>query len=240
MLNQELFNALQILKKSENGLLCIIKINSDNEQDIAEFDQLILCAFRLRELGLIDFTEKQVMKSYRRANQRYLGLICQLKYQANEVLKFTDYSIYKKAIEEENMNTSKTIDQSINFYGNIVKSNIAVNSNQVEQSVNQGKVEEIIGNIIDALEQDISLKREEKNELISDANMLKQELKREKPRSKIIVQHISKHCVNYKFGPSTCTLYSNNYMNILSNHHLHTDPANCAGPVRRNVRVNQR
>lgn len=187
MLNQELFNALQTLKQSEKGLLCVIQINSENEQDIAEFDQLILCAFRLRELGIIDFTEKQVRKSYRRASQRYLGLICQLKYQANEVLQFKDYSTYKKTIEEENMKKpAKTIDQSINFYGNVVESNVAINSNQVEQSVNINKIEEIIGNIIGALEQDPSLKGEEKNELIYDANMLKQELKKEKPRSKII------------------------------------------------------
>lgn len=186
MLNQELFNVIKTLKQNEKGLLCVIRISSDNEQDIKEFDRLVLCAFRLRELGLIEFTEKQVMKSYRRANQRYLALICQLKYQANEILAFEDYATYKESMEEEMKNAAKKADQNINFYGNVIESNIAINSKQMGQSININAVEEIIGKIIGTLDQDSSLSGEEKSELINDANMLKTELKREKPRSKIV------------------------------------------------------
>ena len=186
MLNEELFYALKQIGENSNGSNCIVKPKSNDPEIINAFNQLVLCAYRLRELGYIDFTEKQVLKNYRYSSIRYDMLICQLKYQATQILKFDSFHSYIESdLYKSNSNTT-LIDQSVKIGGNIVGSNFSAHSTDIQQSVLSNDAERIIQEIIDVLQEDKSLSDTEQKELINDANTLSAELKRNKPRSQLI------------------------------------------------------
>jgi len=186
MLNEELFDALKQIKKNDKGSLCIIKPISDEQTDRDNFDHLVLCAFRLRELGYIDFTDKQVRKDFRRSGSRYSGLICQFKYQGTQILEFESFNSYEKSDLYTSNSKSTLIDQSVNIKGDIIGSNFSAHSKKSNQSIASNDIEKLIKGIINALEEDNSISKTEQKELIEDANILNTELKRSKPRSQII------------------------------------------------------
>lgn len=85
-----------------------------------------------------------------------------------------------------------SIDQSTHFHGSVSQSNIATHSAHVTQSTNLPEdLSNLLSQTISALHADKSLREAERNELISDVELLRTELARSHPRDSIVKAVIS-------------------------------------------------
>lgn len=188
-MDKDLYKALQEARQQKHGRLSVLKPKSESNEDRKEFDCLVLSLHKLRDLGFVKFRDKgQLMRDNMCNDYSYLGIICELTYDAEKALSYDSYEAYQKSLPMDSAFEIK-IDQSFNNYGAIHHSNIATHSQHVQQTLNNGRdIENLFQKIVDALQQDQELAETQRQELIEDVQSLKRELQRTNPRPAIITE----------------------------------------------------
>ncbi len=187
MLDENLYDALVMLKKHETGGKCIITSDKEGLRDQKLFDSLVQRAIYLRRLGYLSFNENSIIKDTSRADADYRALVCRIEYEGTKALSFGSFAAYHTANSPHSEPaTGVSIDQSLTIYGNIHGSNIATHSSTVTQHSLPMEMAHILDEIVKTLQSDESLIDTERQHKIEDIESLRKELSRPAPRSGIL------------------------------------------------------
>ena len=187
-MNQDLYEALQEAALRKRGGLSVLSPKSESVEDREAFDRLVLALHKLRELGFVKFRDKeQLTRDTEGSGFSYLDIACEFTYDGEKALSYGSYDAYQKSLPVTQP-LAFNVDQSFKNYGSMNGSNIAVHSNQVNQMVSENsQVDRLLQQIIETLQQDITLTKTQLQELLDDVEFLRKELRRDKPRSGILM-----------------------------------------------------
>ncbi len=186
-MDRNLYEALEKVDHCQRGSIAMLHPESTDAKDRQSFDDLALKVFELRKLGYIEFGQKQYIKDTS-GDYRFLNIACNLTYKGKNTLSYGSYEAYRKSLPTAQPLTAVTIDQSFHNSGSINDSNIVLHSNQVNQTLNTGsEVDQLFQQIIETLRQDATLTQAKLQELLDDVEILRKELRRDKPRSGMLM-----------------------------------------------------
>lgn len=188
-MNQDLYEALQEAALRQSGGFSVLSPKSESVEDRKAFDRLVLALHKLRELGFVRFKDKgQLIRDTEGDGFSYLEIICEFTYDGQEALRYGSYDAYQKSLPVARP-LAFTVDQSFKNYGSMNGSNIAVHSNQVNQTVTENsQVDRLFKEIVETLRQDATLTQAKLQELLDDVESLRKELKKSNPRSGILTE----------------------------------------------------
>ncbi len=186
MLDEELFNALKEVETSEKGGHCVLKPASQSDEGRKAFDYLVLRVHRLRELGYVEFTDKEVIRNYRTNEYSYETMRCKIKDDGKKALAYGSFDNYRKCESKLGATPDVYVDQSLTIQGNVSHSNIAAHSSHVTQRQENADLAQLFNGIINTLKADPSIPHNERQEKLDDVESLRKEVRREKPRQEII------------------------------------------------------
>ena len=188
-MDKNLYEALQEAAKRKHGNMSVLSPKSEGVEDRKAFDLLVLALHKLRELGFVQFRDKgQVLKDNMDNDYSYRGIACEFTYDGEKVLSYGSYDAYLKSLPTTQP-LGINVDQSFKNYGSISGSNVAVHSNQVNQTISENsEIEKFFQQIIETLQQDATLTQTKLQELMEDVQSLKKELQRANPRPRILTE----------------------------------------------------
>lgn len=188
-MNKELYEVLQEASLHKKAGLSVLSPKSETHEDREAFDRLVLALYKLRDLGFVAFRDdKQVIKYYEDTNYRFDSIACEFTYDGEKALSHGSYDAYLKSLPVARP-LAVNVDQSFKNYGSMNGSNIAVHSDQVNQTVGgNSEIEKLFQQITETLQQDATLTRTKLQELMDDAQNLKKELQRTSPRPGILTE----------------------------------------------------
>lgn len=188
-MDKDLYEALQEAAQRKHGNLSVLSPKSESVEDRKAFDLLVLALHKLRELGFVKFRDKgQVQTDNMNNDYSYLGIACEFTHSGEKALSYGFYDAYLKSLPTFQP-LGINVDQSFKNYGSINGANIAVHSNQVNQTISgNSEIEKLFQKIIETLQQDTTLTQTKLQELIDDVQSLNKELQRPNPRPGILTE----------------------------------------------------
>lgn len=186
-MEKDLYEALQEAAQRKHGKLSVLSPKSESVADRKAFDLLVLALHKLRELGFVKFRDRgQLIKDNMNNDYSYLGIACEFTYDGEKALSYDSYDAYLNSLPTFQP-LGINVDQSFKNYGSINGSNIAVHSDQLNQTLGgNSEIEKLFQKITETLQQDATLTRTKLQELMDDMQSLKKELQRANPRPGII------------------------------------------------------
>ena len=186
-MDKELYEALQKAYARKHGRLSVLSPKSESDEDRKAFDRWVSALYKLRDLDFVKFRDNgQVMLDNMHHDYSYRGIACEFTYDAEKALSYGSYEAYLKSLPVQTP-LAVHVDQRFQNYGNLSGSNIAVHSQNVNQTVDKAsEIEKLFQQIIDTLQHDKTLAETRRQELIEDVQSLKAELQRAKPRAGIL------------------------------------------------------
>lgn len=188
-MDKDLYEALQEADRRKHGELSVLSPKSESTEDRKAFDRLVLALHKLRDFGFVKFRDKgQVQKDNMNNDYSYLGIACEFTYDGEKALSYGSYDAYLKSLPTTRP-LGINVDQSFKNYGSINGSNVAIHSNQVNQTLGEhSEIEKLFQQIIETLLQDTTLTKTKLQELMDDVQSLKKELQRTSPRPRILTE----------------------------------------------------
>ena len=188
-MNQDLYEALQEAAKRQHGVESVLSFKSDQPEDRKAFDRLVLKLYELQKLGFVEFKDdnRNVLKDTS-GRFGFISIACRFTYAGQKALEFGSYEAYQASLPTPRP-LAVNVDQSFKNYGSMNGSNIAVHSNQVNQTVSENsQVDRLFQQIIETLRQDATLTQAKLQELLDDVESLRKELKKPNPRPGILTE----------------------------------------------------
>lgn len=188
-MDRDLYEALEQAARRKHGTTSVLSPKSESVEDRKAFDRLVLGLYELRKLGFVKFKDKeQVIPDNMNNDYGYLNIACEFTHHGEKALSYGSYEAYRKSLPTTQPLTTLTIDQSFHNSGSINDSNIVLHSNQVNQTLDTGsEVDQLFQQIIETLRQDATLTQAKLQELLDDVEILRKELRRDKPRSGMLM-----------------------------------------------------
>lgn len=176
MLDEELFNALKEVEAADKGGLCVLKPEIHSEEGRKRFDHLVLRVHKLRELGYVEFTDKQVLKNHRISSYCYETMVCRIKYDGTKALASGSFDSYRKSEFQLGAMPFFHVDQSLTIQGNVNHSNISAHSSHTTQIQENADLAQLFNEIINALKVDTSISHNDLQEKLDDVETLHKEV----------------------------------------------------------------